>query len=409
MHVIIIGAGLGGLSLAQCLRKQGISFEIFERDVTPKARFQGWAIALYGSTVEDLASSFPSDVPDLRESTNHLQPLSIPAQLCMYAPDKDGRIGVEDSSEIPLIRAERLRLRNWLATNLSIQWGKRLTRIEQGDDGVSVYFEDGTSAKGDIVVGADGVKSVVREYLLEKPNSDLLSLVPLAAIVGQLELSGDAFKRQLELGHSGYLVRSQELGFFNFCGLHETNPDGVSGKHYWMWMTPDPNVAEPDHWLQNASQQEKLDHVLKSVAPLPPQFREIFEQTPASGITEKPYIWRDLQLEQSSLPAGRVVLLGDAAHAMTPFRGEGGFHAFIDALKLSKVLGQLNASEVGNGVEGIKTAIAEYNSEMLQRCWVAVQDSRNMQVGKQPGKAGAKPWRGARPLPKENIVLQPMA
>ena len=47
MHVLIAGAGLGGLTLAQSLRKQGISYEIFERDANRDARFQGWAIALH--------------------------------------------------------------------------------------------------------------------------------------------------------------------------------------------------------------------------------------------------------------------------------------------------------------------------------------------------------------------------
>lgn len=45
--------------------------------------------------VSDLASAFPSDVPDLREATNHLAPLTLPAQICMYFPGKEGRIGVE--------------------------------------------------------------------------------------------------------------------------------------------------------------------------------------------------------------------------------------------------------------------------------------------------------------------------
>lgn len=47
MHVLIVGGGLGGLSLAQSLRKQGISFEVFERDADASARFQGWAIGLH--------------------------------------------------------------------------------------------------------------------------------------------------------------------------------------------------------------------------------------------------------------------------------------------------------------------------------------------------------------------------
>lgn len=66
----------------------------------------------------------------------------------------------QDTPQAPIVRAERRRLRDWLATNLPIQWGKRVQRIEHDDEGVSVYFEDGTSAKGDILVGADGIKSV---------------------------------------------------------------------------------------------------------------------------------------------------------------------------------------------------------------------------------------------------------
>jgi flavin-dependent dehydrogenase len=69
---------------------------------------------------------------------------------------------IQDSPELPIVRAERLRLRNWLATNLPIQWGKRVMRIEHDDEGVSVDFEDGTTAKGDILVGADGINSIGR-------------------------------------------------------------------------------------------------------------------------------------------------------------------------------------------------------------------------------------------------------
>ena len=59
MHVLIAGAGLGGLTLAQTLRKQGISFEIFERDTGEDSSFQGWALALHtyeSSRVELLVS-----------------------------------------------------------------------------------------------------------------------------------------------------------------------------------------------------------------------------------------------------------------------------------------------------------------------------------------------------------------
>ena len=61
-----------------------------------------------------------------------------------------------------MIRAERYRLRNWLSTHLDIHWGKRLKQIEHDERSATAYFEDGTSARGDILVGADGIKSVGR-------------------------------------------------------------------------------------------------------------------------------------------------------------------------------------------------------------------------------------------------------
>lgn len=71
----------------------------------------------------------------------------------------------QDSDDFPFIRAERRRLRDWLRTNIPVQWGKRVLQIEQDDQGVSVHFEGGGSAKGDILVGADGVNSVGKSVI----------------------------------------------------------------------------------------------------------------------------------------------------------------------------------------------------------------------------------------------------
>lgn len=244
----------------------------------------------------------------------------------------------------------------------------------------------------------------VREHLLGQPAADLLNVVPLATVVGQLELSGDALKRQLALGHSGYMLIRPDLGFIGFAGLHYVNPDGLSARYYWNFLQADGDVARPDHWLARASRREKLDHVLRHVGALPPRFREIFEMTRPEQVRDETHVWRDLELD--GLPAGRVVLMGDAAHAMTPFRGEGGYHTLVDAMVLAGVLGELARTGRGGDVVAVKEAVAEYNGAMLKRAGQAVRDSRNLHTDAQRFGPDGKPLvLDIVPLPDVEIKL----
>lgn len=71
----------------------------------------------------------------------------------------DRKYIVEDSPETPCIRASREQLRTILSTGVDVQWGKKVGRVEEVDDKVLIHFEDGTSASGDLLVGADGTHS----------------------------------------------------------------------------------------------------------------------------------------------------------------------------------------------------------------------------------------------------------
>lgn len=246
--------------------------------------------------------------------------------------------------------------------------------------------------------------TLVRAHLLQRPADDLLKVVPLAAVVGELDLSGEQFRRQLALGHSAYTLINPDLGFITFVGMHYVYPDANSGKFYWMIMRADETVGEPDHWLQTATQQEKHDYVMNAVARLPPKVREIFDLTPVEGIRAQPHVWRDLELE--SVPASRVVIIGDAAHAMTPFRGEGGYHTFIDAMNLSETLAKINAEGKTQDTAAVTAAIGAFNEEMLKRGVESVRYSRaSYEEAKKTAKERQPFAYALKLLPERDIVL----
>lgn len=305
-----------------------------------------------------------------------------------------------------------------------------MSKVTYDDAGVTLSFKDGTSASGDIVVGADGINSIgkqsilcffslsasrtrlnlstVRENLINRPSKELQNIIPLATTIGELELSGEAFKRHLDLGHSGIMTIRPDLGFVSFVGLHYVHPDGLSARYYWNIMEYDSDVAKPDHWLQTATKQEKLDRVLKITSGLPAKLREIFELTKPEEIREEQHVWRDLEIE--SLPAERVVLMGDAAHAMMPIRGEGGYHTLVDSLVLGKALGQLAANDGFKDEATVKKIVTEYNKSLISRGLQAVRDSRRLDLnatryGPDGKPLGVNEVPTIKPLADKEIVI----
>lgn len=101
----------------------------------------------------------PDDVPNLA-LTSHLVPLDLPSQSTVYLPDRPGvRYGVTSRGTLDMVRADRVLLRQYLTTNIPCHMSKRAISFEESPESVTVRFEDGTSATGTILVGADGASS----------------------------------------------------------------------------------------------------------------------------------------------------------------------------------------------------------------------------------------------------------
>lgn len=192
--ILIVGGGLGGLALAQALRKRQIPFRIFDRDWAPDSRRQGWNIALhwfvpkfsrlgvtvslllvmltivllYTRIIADFERHFPDDIAPI-ESVSHLHEHAYLSEgaifdgICGNEIQRFGAITGRD-----FIRAERPKLRGWLGTKINVEWNKMFSRFEEGNGMVKVYFTDGTSAEGCILIGADGGNSAGKCFQMNR-------------------------------------------------------------------------------------------------------------------------------------------------------------------------------------------------------------------------------------------------
>ncbi|KAI1338678.1 hypothetical protein F5Y15DRAFT_386605 [Xylariaceae sp. FL0016] len=370
-HVLIVGAGLGGLTLAQVLRKKGVTFEIFERDASEASRAQGWSLAIH-SVLQDLKELTPEDLPPLEESVRALQGLDLNDQLLLYFNHE--RIGVPSTTTFPWIRANRSRLRLWLSHGLDIQWNKTARKIEQAGDKVTVTFQDGSNAVGDILVGADGTNSAVREHALGKSNKETLEYLPISTICGETILSGEAFLRQLEVAHSVALIGVSPMDLWSVMlqAIVEVLPDQRSAKYYWIlaWHNPITLYNGSSH-VDSISAEERLALARHVTKDLDPKLQHMLNHAKPSDLRTGAWVPRDGVVD--SLPVSRVTLLGDAAHPTSPFRGEGGVHALQDALKLGKLIGAMESSRF----DCVHQAFAAYQDEMVPRGAAMVKSARS--------------------------------
>lgn len=169
-HVIVIGAGVGGLVLAQRLKRDGVPVHVYERDPSPKSPVPGYRLSISPSGARALKACLPPDVFDrltqetgqpsrgvtfLDHRLNHLLAVDLPVH--------DRR---SLDSERPVARTT---LRRILLEGLdgAVSFGKTFVSFEDEPDGrVSARFSDGSKADAGVIVGADGANSKVRSELL---------------------------------------------------------------------------------------------------------------------------------------------------------------------------------------------------------------------------------------------------
>lgn len=341
--ILVIGAGLAGLSLGQALRQAGIDFKIFERDQAASFRAQGYRIRIDQRGGDALKRLLPADLFQRFDNT------------CAHVIPGGHRFDAFTHHEIqggggmpPQVgnawNSDRAVLRDLLLTSLDsyIQFDKKFERYDLSDDGVVVYFADGTQVNGSMIVGADGVRSPVSKQML--PNSITLDTEG-RAIFGKTPVNSTTFTTIPEAIKDGIYMAiiPTEDRMRLFCDLMTFNRDQAPTivdslpRDYIYWVLVfHKSLTDLSHPTINILSLSPSDS-----ATLAESLTKEWHASIRSIITHQdPTAASPLQFQMSKpplqpwTPDSRITLMGDAAHPMPPVGGTGANVAFQDAADL---------------------------------------------------------------------------
>jgi 2-polyprenyl-6-methoxyphenol hydroxylase-like FAD-dependent oxidoreductase len=391
-HVLIIGAGIGGLALAQGLRRDGIPVTVFERNRTPVDWLQGYRIhinphgsrALHRSLEPAAWQQFVDSVSRenggfafLTEQLDTLLELS--------------RELVNDGSTDPADQhhgVSRITLRHVLLGGLDdvIRFDRTFDRYEVTPEGrVVAYFTDSSSATGDLLVGADGANSRVRRQLL--PHATRVD-TGVVAVAGKTRLTPEVraeLPPELTTRANSVIPRRQGSLFTAvWHGDRQPLPAPVGAADggflfdntadYTFWAYADSAGRFPARAQLDGYSGEDLQRlILDRIRTWSPHLRHLVASSDPSTVNA---ITIRSAKPVEPWPTGPVTLLGDAIHNMTPMAGIGANTALRDA--------DLLRTEIGRG-GALLPAVHGYERQMLDYGFAAVKAS--LRNARQAGSA----------------------
>lgn len=356
-RIAIIGAGPGGLTAARILQLHGVPARVFDADTGIDSRVQGGTLDLHADTgqiaIEDAGLSA------------EFRALARPEGQSKRLLDPDGTVLVEHvvgDDEFAAPEIDRGQLRRMLAESLdpgTVEWAARLRRAEPLADGTTaLHFVGGTTVVADLVIGADGAWSRVRPVLttatpiytgvsfVEVLFTDVESQHPeIAALVGDghLWVNGDGrtivLQRNSDDVVRGYLGMRIDLDWLSAAGLG--TDDGRGG-------------ALDANGTQAVDTDAVRALLLEHFGAFAPQFRPIIGKS-EGALANRPIFALPAPLAWEHRPS--VTVLGDAAHLMAPFGGQGVNLAMLDAAELARAIAE--EPTIADAVERYETAMFE--------------------------------------------------
>jgi 2-polyprenyl-6-methoxyphenol hydroxylase-like FAD-dependent oxidoreductase len=376
LHVIVAGAGLSGLALAQGLVKAGHTVEVYERDADLD-RKQGYYLHFNPIGGEALRRVLPDDLFELYLETSresYDRPESIVLNDQLEELTSRPHMGPPNPGPRNHTGVHRRTLRQLLSGRLgdSLHSGNAVVSYVEDADGVTVSLADGSTARGDLLVGADGIRSAVRNQLLPE-----VPVIPTGiqgiGIYGRTPLTPELDEQLPSILDQGVLMavdrKGSRLLIANFRprraadeAAAEIAPDVKldAVPAYAMIscsVAPGTEVPPTREWTAETALEMK-ESMLTAIEGWHPSARALVEGIEPDSMFMIPFGF--LEPAESWEPS-RVTIVGDAAHGMLPTLGMGANLSLNDAALLMDQIDRHTAGELG-----LQEAVGAYEAAMRE-------------------------------------------
>jgi 2-polyprenyl-6-methoxyphenol hydroxylase-like FAD-dependent oxidoreductase len=342
--IAIVGGGPGGLTLARLLQLKGANVKVYERDFNKDIRVQGATLDLHEES--GLAALHQAGLMEAFRANYR------PGADRMRITDKNAAVLFDDSfdtGDISRPEIDRGPLRKILLDSLqpdTVVWDSQFAAMEEKDGAWQLNFKNGTTAVADIVIAADGANSKIRTYITPiKPFYANVTIVE-----GAVYNSATAVPKIHELLNGGKIFAIEDAKTL----IVSSKGDG--SLVFYAGFNADENWAT-SCGINFNNKKEVTDWFMSEFSGWDAIWQELFKNAEPQ-FTVRPQYCMPLDQDWKTLP--NLTMLGDAAHLMPPYAGEGVNMAMLDALELSNCL-------TNETFKNVHAAIEAYEKQMRTR------------------------------------------
>jgi 2-polyprenyl-6-methoxyphenol hydroxylase-like FAD-dependent oxidoreductase len=379
LHVLIAGAGLSGLALAQGLTKRGHTVDVFERDADLD-RKQGYYLHFNAIGGEALREVLPEDLFELYLETSRCtyeRTRSIVLDPQLNEISSQPHLGPPNPGPRPHTGVHRRLLRQILSSRIGdrLHLASPVTSYQEDADGVTVQCADGSTMRGDLLVGADGIRSAVRTKRL--PDVPMIpARIDGIGIFGRAPLTPELDAILPDIVNQGVLMAVDRKGSRLLIGsfrprrpadeaASDIAPDVALDRvePYAMIscsVPPGTPIPPPQEWTLDTAVRLR-DAMLQAIEGWHPAAQALVAGIDQASMFAIPFGY--IEPAEHWEPS-RVTVVGDAAHGMLPTLGMGANLALNDAALLVRQLERYDRAEID-----LVEAIGAYEAQMREAAY----------------------------------------